>query len=130
MKEWGCLRYSANTAFLALWHADQIRDVKDRYLNLGISQSNYILGDNPVGRSYEVGFGEDSPENPHHRAAHGSTTNNICNPAETQHILYGALVRGPAYPDDVSYEARRDDFRANEVALDYNAGYTAALSIL
>lgn len=130
LNEWGSLRYSANTAFLALWYADQVRDQDNRYLNLGISQINYLLGDNPVGRSYVVGFGNNPPVNPHHRAAHGSVMNDIYNPIETQHTLYGALVGGPGQADDVSYEDRRDDFRSNEVALDYNAGYTAALSML
>ena len=59
------------------------------------------------------------------------STNNIFNPTQTQHTLYGALVGGPgAATDGQSYADVRDDFRSNEVALDYNAGYTAALAIL
>jgi len=83
-----------------------------------------------MGRSYVVGFGHQPPVNPHHRAAHGSTTNNINLPVETQHVLYGALVGGPGSPNDTDYVDVRTDYRSNEVALDYNAGYTAALSML
>ena len=36
------------------------------------SQINYVLGDNPRNGSYIVGFGENSPQAPHHRTAHGS----------------------------------------------------------
>ena len=131
LDQWGSLRYSANSAFLALWYADNVRDHGTRYRDFGEAQINYALGDNPEGRSYVVGFGTNPPINPHHRAAHGSTTNNIHSPVTNQHILYGALVGGPSQPTDgASYVDDRTDFRANEVALDYNAGYTAALAIL
>ncbi len=131
LDQWGSLRYSANTAYLALWYADNVRDNEGRYNAFGEAQINYALGDNPEGRSYVVGFGVNSPINPHHRAAHGSTTNTIHNPVNNIHTLYGALVGGPGQATDgASYVDDRTDFRANEVALDYNAGYTAALAIL
>ncbi len=131
LDQWGSLRYSSNTAFLALWYADNVRDHGARYRDFGEAQIDYAFGDNPEGRSYVVGFGVNSPMNPHHRGAHGSTTNNIHSPVKNQHILYGALVGGPGQPTDgASYADDRTDFRANEVALDYNAGYTAALAIL
>ena len=131
LDRWGSLRYSANTAFLALWYADNVGDIDTRYLDLGESQIDYALGDNPEGRSYVVGFGNNPPINPHHRGAHGSTNNNIGAPSNNTHTLYGALVGGPGQATDgASYEDDRSDYRANEVALDYNAGYTAALAIL
>ena len=131
LDQWGSLRYSANTAFLALWYADQVGDNGTRYRDLGEAQIDYALGDNPEGRSYVVGFGINPPINPHHRAAHGSTTNNISSPTNNQNILYGALVGGPGQPNDgASYEDDRGDYRPNEVALDYNAGFTAALAML
>ena len=131
LSEWGSLRYSSNTGYVALWYADAVRDYDGRYKQLGLSQINYALGDNPEGRSYVVGFGVGSPMNPHHRAAHGSLTNNIYNPVATQNTLFGALVGGPGQANDgASYVDDRADFRSNEVALDYNAGFTAALAIL
>jgi len=116
---------------LALWYADRVNDYDSRYRDFGEAQIDYALGENPQSRSYVVGFGNNPPVNPHHRAAHSSTTNNIYSPADNEHILYGALVGGPGQPTDGnSYIDDRSDYRANEVALDYNAGYTAALAIL
>ena len=75
-----------------------------------------------------MGFGENYPQNPHHRTAHGSYTNNINDPTNTRHILYGALVGGPDRND--SYSDDRNQYQLTEVACDYNAGFTAALAKL
>jgi endoglucanase len=126
---WGSLRYSANTAFAAFVYSDWLTDAtrKARYHDFAARQINYALGDNPRGSSYLIGFGSNPPRNPHHRAAHGSWSNNIAEPALSRHILYGALVGGPGAPDD-SYVDSRQDFQRNEVATDYNAGFTGALA--
>jgi len=128
LSPWGSLRYAANTAFLAFVYSDTFRNNRDRYRSFAERQINYILGDNPPQRSYMVGFGKDSPKNPHHRGAHGSTSHSINEPADNQHMLYGALVGGPPTPDDFSYEDKRTNYMANEVALDYNAAFTGALA--
>jgi endoglucanase len=44
-------------------------------------------------------------------------------------VLYGALVGGPSSPDD-AYQDVRTDYVRNEVADDYNAGFTSALARL
>jgi hypothetical protein len=44
-------------------------------------------------------------------------------------VLYGALVGGPTGPND-AYTDDRSNYTMNEVALDYNAGFTSALSRL
>jgi hypothetical protein len=128
---WGSLRYAANTAFVALVHSENVTDPerKARYHDFGVRQINYTLGDNPRNASYLVGFGQNPPRNPHHRTAHGSWTDNIQQPAQSRHVLYGALVGGPGQPND-SYVDDRQDYVANEVALDYNAAYTGALAKL
>ncbi|AXB42214.1 glycoside hydrolase family 9 protein [Amycolatopsis albispora] len=128
---WGSLRYAANTAFAALVHSENVTDPvrKARYHDFGVRQIDYTLGDNPRKSSYLIGFGQNSPRNPHHRTAHGSWTDNLQQPAQNRHVLYGALVGGPGQPDD-SYVDNRGDYVANEVALDYNAAYTGALAKL
>jgi endoglucanase len=127
---WGALRYAANTAFLALVYSDQLTDpeLKQRYHDFAVKQINYALGDNPRNSSYVVGFGNNPPRNVHHRAAHGSWSNNINEPTISRHILYGALVGGPGTND--AYVDNRQDFTKNEVACDYNAGFTSALARL
>ncbi|MER5647343.1 glycoside hydrolase family 9 protein [Streptosporangium sp. NPDC002524] len=131
LDRWGSLRYAANTSFVALVHSDAITDAtrKARYHDFAVRQINYALGDNPRNSSYVIGFGANPPRNPHHRTAHGSWTDQMTNPAETRHTLYGALVGGPPDPDD-AYTDRRDDYVMNEVATDYNAGFTSALARL
>ena len=71
-------------------------------------------------------FGNNSPQNPHHRASSGY--DDINNPQPNQHILYGALVGGPASVNDFDYQDVRNDYVRNEVALDYNAAFTGALA--
>jgi hypothetical protein len=130
LDQWGSLRYAANTAFLALEYADWLIDAakKARYHDFAVRQVNYILGSNPQGRSYEVGFGNNPPLNVHHRTSHGSWANDINTPANQRHILYGALVGGPGSDD--SYADNRTDYTKNEVADDYNAGFVGALARL
>ncbi|GGM56481.1 glycoside hydrolase family 9 protein [Dactylosporangium sucinum] len=128
LDSWGSLRYAANTSFVALVYSDWLADAtrKARYHDFGVRQINYILGDNPRSSSYMIGFGANSPKNPHHRTAHGSWTDQITNPEVSRHTLYGALVGGPSSAND-AYTDSRQDYVMNEVATDYNAGLTSAL---
>ncbi|MEV0609311.1 glycoside hydrolase family 9 protein [Polymorphospora rubra] len=128
---WGALRYAANTAFAALVYSDKTTDAtrKTRYHDFAVRQINYALGANPRNSSYVIGFGTNPPKNPHHRTAHGSWWDSQTVPVETRHVLYGALVGGPSAPDDV-YRDDRGDYVMNEVATDYNAGFTSALARL
>ncbi|MEU4215152.1 glycoside hydrolase family 9 protein [Actinoplanes sp. NPDC026623] len=128
---WGALRYAANTAFVALVHSDHLGDAtrRQRYHDFAVRQINYALGDNPRNSSYVIGFGVNAPKNPHHRTAHGSWWDSQQVPEQTRHVLYGALVGGPSAPDD-AYTDSRGDYVMNEVATDYNAGFTSAVARL
>jgi endoglucanase len=125
---WGCLRYAANTAFLAAIYGDWVTDVTKagRYHDFVKSQINYMLGSNPRNASYVVGFGNNSPRHPHHRTAHGGwcAMQNI--PENHRHVIYGALVGGPNSSD--GYTDAITDYTCNEVACDYNAGFIGALA--
>jgi hypothetical protein len=129
LDQWGSLRYAANTAFLAFIYAKTPgAEHADRWREFATRQIRYMLGDNPRRSSYVVGFGVNSPTRPHHRAASGVT--NISDPGDNRNILYGALVGGPSAPDDRAYNDDRGNYITNEVALDYNAGFTGALAAL
>ncbi|WP_051476053.1 glycoside hydrolase family 9 protein [Aquimarina megaterium] len=129
LTQWGSLRHTANTSFLAFVYSDHVDTPKKAtYLNFAKRQINYILGDNPRNSSYVVGFGNNSPKNPHHRTAHGTWTNNLTGlPKNNRHITYGALVGGPPSAND-QYVDDRGDYVANEVACDYNAAFTGTLA--
>ncbi|MEB3360206.1 MAG: glycoside hydrolase family 9 protein [Synechococcales bacterium] len=129
LSQWGSLRYTANTAFLAGIYSDTT-DEGDRYASFAEDQIDYLLGDNPRNFSYMVGFGDDSPQNPHHRGSHGGTWANFNSSSPNEFTLYGALVGGPASANDFDYKDDRTDYIRNEVALDYNAGFTGALARL
>ncbi|MBN1174832.1 MAG: glycoside hydrolase family 9 protein [Micromonosporaceae bacterium] len=125
---WGSARYNAAAQFTSMvYRKYRPDDPKATQLtDWALGQMNYILGDNPLDRAYIVGLNDTSAKHPHHRAAHGSDTNNMNVPAEHRHALWGALVGGPdatdAHNDDTT------DFVSNEVAIDYNAGLVGALA--
>ena len=129
LDSWGSLRYATTTGFIAAVYSRSDMCPSDKvseYRDFTESQCNYALGSS--GRSYVVGFGENPPEHPHHRTAQGSYCDNMNEPANHRHTLYGALVGGPDangnYNDTVS------DYTANEVACDYNAGFTGLLAMM
>lgn len=123
LNQWGSARYNTAMQLIAL--------VYDKYTNDGKpgeaskwakSQMEYIMGNNPLDRSYIVGYNENSVKFPHHRAASGLTK---CeDPDEHRYVLYGALVGGPDGQDnhiDVT-----SDYIYNEVTIDYNAAFVGA----
>ncbi len=134
LDQWGANRYAANTAWVALVYSDYLKSIEpsnsriNSYYNFATSQLEYLLGDNPMGHPYQIGLTSSGPLNPHHRTAHGSWADNISTPVQSRHLLIGALVGGPASGD--SYTDDRTDYVANEVATDYNAGFTSALARL
>ncbi|HEX3043967.1 MAG TPA: glycoside hydrolase family 9 protein [Bacillota bacterium] len=130
LSQWGSLRYATTAAFMAfVWSDDTTvgtSSKKQTYRDFAERQINYALGDNPRGGSYEVGFGTNAPQHPHHRTAHGSWLSMPSVPSFHRHILYGALVGGPGsddgWKDDVT------DYTLNEVACDYEAGFVGSLA--
>jgi len=121
---WGTLRYATTQGFIADLYSDWsgCTDSKvSTYRDFAKSQLDIALGS--TGRSYVVGYGVDYPQHPHHRTAHGSWGDNFQEPAQHKHILYGALVGGP--DSDGVYKDDTNDYVYNEVACDYNAGFTA-----
>ena len=124
---WGTLRYATTAAFVAASYAESGRCPSNKvqtYLDFCASQVDYALGS--TGRSYMVGFGVNPPEHPHHRTAQASWADNMNEPNYHRHTLYGALVGGPDYSDN--YTDTVSDYQKNEVACDYNAGFTGALA--
>lgn len=108
----------------------------------------YTLGANPQGQSYVILPVGQEPDgitnvlNPHHRNSSGydyGNTGVLPSPPNNVYQLVGALVGGPTegpYKDstgllipgvDSSYIDQRTNYQSNEVALDYNAGYTSLL---
>ncbi|MDH3326943.1 MAG: glycoside hydrolase family 9 protein, partial [Gammaproteobacteria bacterium] len=128
----GSARYSTMTGFLALVYRQHLISknsspvLQENYLNFATEQANYVLGDNPLGMSYMVGFGNKWSQVANHRASHGSSTNNIYDPMIPRHILYGALVGGPNIDD--TYTEDRANVSLTNVSNDTNAGFNGLLA--
>jgi hypothetical protein len=124
LSEWGSLRYATTAAFLADVYADWSGCTPSKvsaYKSFAKNQLDYALGS--TGRSFVVGYGTNPPVHPHHRTAHGSWANSMEDPPEHRHVLVGALVGGPDGSD--TYKDSIGSYTTNEVACDYNAGFTA-----
>lgn len=129
LDSWGSLRYATTTAFVAAVYSRWDGCPSDKtavYWDFAVSQADYALGSS--GRSYVVGFGENPPEHPHHRTSQGSYCDNMNEPGQARHTLYGALVGGPDASD--GYSDTVSDYNKNEVACDYNAGFTGLMAAM
>lgn len=140
---WGCLRHACNTAWLTKLACDTV--LKDdaakvsKYNAWADTQVNYCFGDNALKLSYVLGMGDKNPVAIHHRTASGihddhwnelgkASGGNEGWQTEYAHTLYGALIGGPK--SDGSYDMTQigvANYEQTEVAIDYNAGYTAVL---
>jgi len=121
LNQWGPLKYSASEAFIALVYYKTDRDRTDKAF--AKSQIDYILGQNPSGMSYVVGFGDKYPVQPHHRAASGTTE-----PLnqEAKYLLTGALVGGPDQNDN--FDDSTNNYIATDVTIDSNAALVGAIA--
>jgi endoglucanase len=129
LDSWGALRYATTTAFLASVYADWSGCTAAKvstYKTFAKQQVDYALGS--AGRSFVVGYGENSPTRPHHRTAHSSWADSQTVPTYHRHTIYGALVGGPGKDD--SYTDDIGNYVNNEIACDYNAGFVGALAKL
>ena len=131
LSQWASNRYAANAACVLALFASILPETdpkRKEYIDFVKSQIDYILGDNPAGINYVVGAEENSPKAVHHRGASGTydSTDRNAKPYWDIFTLYGALAGGPG-PDD-SYTDTRTNYQMNEVALDYNAGFTVCLA--
>lgn len=123
LNDYGSARYDTAAQLCALVYAKETGDMT--FADWAEGQMEYIMGDNPMGRAYIVGYDlENGASHPHHRAAHGSKTLNMDDPVDQTHVLWGALVGGPDANDYHRDETK--DYIYNEVAVDYNAGFTGA----
>lgn len=142
LTNWGCLRHACNTAWLTKLACDTVlkdSGSADKYNKWADSQVNYCFGDNKLGLCYVLGMGDKNPKAVHHRTAsgiHDDHWNNLGQASggdegwqtEYAHTLYGALIGGP--DSSGSYDMDKigvGDYQYSEVAVDYNAGYTAVL---
>ena len=120
---WASVPIAMSTAFAAEWYNDFIEPNKG-FSEFASKQVDYVLGDNPSGFSYMIGFGDNYSLRPHHRGSHPINGSGVTDIA--QNTLYGAIVGGPGEANDYSHNDRRDDVKTNEVGTGYNAPFASA----
>jgi len=124
---WGSARYNTAAQLCALTY-EKYHPTRTDFGDWAKSQMEYIMGRNPMGYSYIVGYGKEkglpSVQHPHHRAAHGSKTLSMNDPVTHRHTLWGALAGGPDLND--YHKDETTDYVYNEVAVDYNAAFVGA----
>ncbi|KAJ6302027.1 hypothetical protein OIU77_016183 [Salix suchowensis] len=138
--EWDGLQYVATASLVAAAYGNYLSanhasihcagvtvQPADLY-HLAQSQIDYILGSNPKGMSYMVGFGSNYPTQPHHRGASIVTIKKDPKPVTCQegyqvwfnrdapnpNVLVGAIVGGPDEHD--GYIDSRSDYQLGEPA--------------
>ena len=91
LNNYGSCQYDAAAQLCALVYEKETGD--DKFADWAEGQMEYIMGKNPMNRAYIVGYSKNAASHPHHRAAHGSKTLNMDEPADQTHVLWGALSR-------------------------------------
>jgi endoglucanase len=119
---WGSNSVAANEGILLIQAFKLSNDKK--YLNLALSNLDYILGRNATGYSFITQFGHKTPMFPHHRL---SEADGIADP------IPGLIVGGPnpgqqdgckTYPSRIPDESYTDtvcSYASNEIAINWNA---------
>ncbi len=116
---WGAARYNCALQMSALAAADG--NASSSLATGAKWQMDYILGGNPLGYSFLIGYGNKWPTHIHHRAANpGDLSNN----PEAKYTLYGGLVGG--IDASGNYEDHSDKYQYTEGALDYNGCFALA----
>ncbi|MBR4362389.1 MAG: glycoside hydrolase family 9 protein [Ruminococcus sp.] len=121
---YGSARYNTAAGLCACVYAKTTGD--ETFLPWAEAQMEYILGKNPMGYAYEVGYGNSYATQPHHRASHCSDKQSQENLIHQVHTLWGALVGGPDLDDFHIDETK--NYIYNEVTDDYNAGFCGDLA--
>ncbi len=125
---WGCngtvARQSMNlNSAIGLDAAKELRSEiqvanRSSYRATMLDGLNYLFGKNPYGRSFVTGLGHNPPQYPHDRR---SIADNVKQPWP------GYLVGGP-WPTATDWHDDQEDYKTNEVAINWNGALIYALA--
>lgn len=124
LNDYGSARYNTAAGLQAMVYAKETGDMT--FADWAKGQMEYILGNNPMGYAYEVGYESNFASQAHHRSSHCSAKQSMDDPVVQVHTLWGALVGGPDADDFHRDETK--DFIYNEVTDDYNAAFCGDLA--
>ena len=119
---WGASRYNCAKQMDAIAIANG--DPNADYAKAAKYQMDHILGDNSLGYSFLIGYGNKWPVHIHHRAANpGNDANGASSNPSAKYTAYGLLVGGD---DKSGYQDQTDKYQYTEGALDYNGCFAIA----
>ncbi|MBP5580837.1 MAG: glycoside hydrolase family 9 protein [Ruminococcus sp.] len=119
---WGASRYNCAKQMDAIALANGDKDAD--YAKAAKYQMDHILGDNSLGYSFLLGYGDKWPVHIHHRAANpGTDANGASSNPSAKYTAYGLLVGGD---DKSGYQDQTDKYQYTEGALDYNGCFAIA----
>lgn len=119
---WGASRYNCAKQMDAIAIANG--DPNADYAKAAKYQMDHILGDNSLGYSFLLGYGNKWPVHIHHRAANpGTDANGASSNPSAKYTAYGLLVGGD---DKSGYQDQTDKYQYTEGALDYNGCFAIA----
>lgn len=113
---WGCNGTVARQTVLL--EAARRVDARPEYRAATLDAVNHLLGRNPFGRSYVTGVGSQPPRYPHDRRSASD---------DLDGAWPGYLVGGP-HPRAVDWRDEQDDYRTNEIAINWNSALIYALA--
>lgn len=147
---WSPNQYVATSTLVMSVYADALKDagqnlqcggstvIPDSMHDFVRNQVNYVLGYNPIGRSYLVGFGN-FPQRVHHRGSSlpsiqsypntincGEGWNYYNSYGSNPNVLVGAFVGGPDGND--GFQDDRTNYRTNEPIMYLNAPFVGVLA--
>ncbi|KAK8935595.1 Endoglucanase 6 [Platanthera zijinensis] len=153
-QRWNNLQFVTSASFLLTVFSDYLQSsgqnvqcssgsaAPSELFNFAKSQVDYILGDNPRGTSYMVGYGSTYPQQVHHRASsivsikvndnfvscRGGYATWFSRKASDPNLLDGAIVGGPDANDNFADE--RNNYEQTEPATYNNAPLLGLLARL
>ncbi|XP_050152022.1 endoglucanase 6-like [Malus sylvestris] len=153
-QRWNNMQFVTSASFLATVYSDYLTSSRstiqcasgnvapNELLSFAKSQVDYILGDNPRATSYMVGYGNNYPQQVHHRASsivsykkdssfvscRGGYATWFSRKASDPNLLTGAIVGGPDAYDN--FADQRDNYEQTEPATYNNAPLLGILARL
>ncbi|XP_047327647.1 endoglucanase 6 [Impatiens glandulifera] len=153
-QRWNNLQFVTSASFLLTVYSDYLSSANknlhcasgtvspDEILSFAKSQVDYILGDNPRATSYMVGYGNNYPQQVHHRGSsivsykvdstfvtcRGGYATWFSRKASDPNQLTGAIVGGPDAYDN--FADQRDNYEQTEPATYNNAPLLGTLARL
>jgi endoglucanase len=113
---WGCNGSVARQAVVL--EAARRLTSDARYRAVQLDALNYLFGRNPYGRSFVTGLGHTPPMHPHDRRNRAG---------DHSEPWPGCLVGGP-HPQATDWRDVEEDYRTNEIAINWNAALIYALA--